>query len=178
MTSPSMPVRTSRSSLLGIIVTSTNRTSPPAGVQARPVATPGGGALGHLVEEARAAEVLHEVVGVIADGLALPSASRRATFAATVAISRSRLRTPASRVYPRTIWRMASGSNDSSSGDRPWAASCFGIRYCLAIPTFSSSVYPDSGRISIRSRSGTGIVSRVLAVAMNSTCDRSKGTPR
>ena len=41
ITSPSMPVRISRSSLLGIQVASTNSTSPPAGVQARPVATPG-----------------------------------------------------------------------------------------------------------------------------------------
>ena len=81
-------------------------------------------------------------------------------------------------MYRRTIWRRASGSTLTSSGARPWAASCFGIKYWRAIAIFSSSVYPESVSTSIRSRSGPGMVSRVLAVAMNSTCERSNATPR
>ena len=44
--------------------------------------------------------------------------------------------------------------------------------------TFSSSVYPASAMISIRSRSAGWIVPSWFDVAMNSTFDRSTGTSR
>ena len=46
------------------------------------------------------------------------------------------------------------------------------------ISSFSSSVYPARLMISIRSSNGPGTVSSMLAVAMNATRERSKGTPR
>ena len=44
--------------------------------------------------------------------------------------------------------------------------------------TFSESVYPQSGITSMRSSSGAGIASTLLAVQMKRTRERSKGTPR
>ena len=44
--------------------------------------------------------------------------------------------------------------------------------------TFSASVYPSSWISSIRSSSGPGMGSSTLAVAMNSTSDRSSSTSR
>ena len=82
------------------------RTSPPVGVQARPVATPGIlGAAALLGEDAAAAE---QLAGPLGRDLApcpstLPSATSRATLRQTVPIWRSRLRTPASRVYSSMI---------------------------------------------------------------------------
>ena len=60
----------------------------------------------------------------------------------------------------------------------PCASICFGVRYRLAIPSFSSSVYPDSEITSMRSSSAPGIVSSVFAVQMNSTFDKSNGRSR
>src|SRR5207247_2033984 len=78
MTSPSIPVSTRRSSLLGIIVTSTNRTSPPVGVQARPVATPGRAVRSTTSSKNRGtAQIIGEAVGGDAErpGLALREAA-------------------------------------------------------------------------------------------------------
>ena len=63
-------------------------------------------------------------------------------------------------------------------GFKPCALICFGIRYCCAILTFSSSVYPETSMTSILSRSGRGIVSMLFAVVMNITLDKSNGTSR
>jgi hypothetical protein len=52
------------------------------------------------------------------------------------------------------------------------------MRYFCAIMSFSSATYPDTSMISMRSRSGSGIVSVVLAVQMNNTFDRSTGTSK
>ena len=83
----------------GILVASTNRISPPTAVQATPVAMPiwsflrswslktFGGPRSRSTDWA-----------VITVGVFLPSATLRATLRQTEAISRSRLRTPASRV--------------------------------------------------------------------------------
>ena len=51
-------------------------------------------------------------------------------------------------------------------------------RWCLAIATFSSSVYPSMRMTSMRSNSGPGIVSATFAVVMNSTSLRSRSTSR
>jgi len=48
----------------------------------------------------------------------------------------------------------------------------------MAMDTFSFLVYPEISISSILSRRGAGMVERVLAVAMNSTSDRSYGTSR
>ena len=91
-------------------------TSPPTGVQARPVATPGW-RVRRLAsrEEARAAEQLaHARLGdrrAPADCRSSDSATWRATLRHTVPISRSRLRTPASRVYSRITVRSAASEN-------------------------------------------------------------------
>ena len=98
ITSPSWPVRISRP-LPGVAVASMNRMSPPTGVHASPVATPGmlvriatsssnGG--GPIMPERSPAE--------IAIGPVSPSAIRIAAWRSTRPISRSRFRTPASRV--------------------------------------------------------------------------------
>src|SRR5438552_3765239 len=96
MTSPSMPVRTSCSSLLGIMVASTKSTSPPVGVQASPVATPGWSVRSATSSKNRERPRYSvRLSGVIRTGSRWPSAIRRATFRATAAISRSRFLTPA-----------------------------------------------------------------------------------
>ncbi len=98
MTSPSWPVRISRP-LPGMRVASMNRMSPPTGVQASPVATPG-----MLVRIATSPskrarpEDSGQIVGPMPTCAALPSAIRIAALRSAAPISRSSLRTPASRV--------------------------------------------------------------------------------
>ena len=46
------------------------------------------------------------------------------------------------------------------------------------MPSFSSSVYPESEMTSMRSSRGPGIVSVLFAVQMNSTFERSNGKSR
>ena len=58
----------------------------------------------------------------------------------TSASRRSRLRTPASRVYSRMISRSALSVIVTTSPPSPCASICFGTRYRLAMPNFSSSV--------------------------------------
>ena len=76
-----------------------NSTSPPVPVTARPVATPGTGPLGRLEEELLAAQVAAHVA-VVDDqrGGHSPEAILVAALRSSLPISRSRLRTPASRV--------------------------------------------------------------------------------
>ncbi len=83
-----------------IRVASTNSTSPPAGVQARPVTTPGTRVRCSTSSSSKRGTPRNETTtsGVTRTGSALPSARRRATFRHNDAISRSRFRTPASRV--------------------------------------------------------------------------------
>ena len=69
-----------------------------------------------------------------------PSAMRRAAFRHMAASWRSICRTPASRVYSRMIVRSPLTVNVSCERLSPCAFSCFGTRYFLAIPSFSSSV--------------------------------------
>ena len=69
-----------------------------------------------------------------------PSATARATLRMTFAISRSRLRTPASCVYERTSSTIASSVIRMFRSDRPWFFICLGMRNRLPISIFSCSV--------------------------------------
>ncbi len=109
ITSPSWPVIVSLP-VPGIAVASMNRTSPPTGVQARPVATPGRlRPPPRLGEDEAAAEQLAGELRRDRDRLrsSRPRRSARASLRQTVPIWRSRLRTPASRVYSSMIARSA-----------------------------------------------------------------------
>ena len=78
-----------------------NRTSPPAGVHASPTATPGSFVRFSISSsrKRRRAEHLDDDIRRDHDrGESSPSARRRATLRQSAPISRSRLRTPASRV--------------------------------------------------------------------------------
>ncbi|EKD74533.1 MAG: hypothetical protein ACD_44C00416G0001 [uncultured bacterium] len=97
-----MPVKIKRSSFEGIIVASINKMSPPACVQANPVATPG-----RVVRSATSSKNLIDpnnsftFSGVIVFSVLFnlsPAAIRFAVFRHKAAILRSKLRTPASRV--------------------------------------------------------------------------------
>ncbi len=98
ITSPSWPVRISLPPP-GMRVASMNRMSPPTGVQARPVATPG-----TLVRMAisfskrTGPRIVSSSATPICFLAVAPSANSTATERSTRPISRSRLRTPASRV--------------------------------------------------------------------------------
>ena len=101
ITSPSWPV-TVRRPLPGMAVASMKRMSPPTGVQARPVATPGS-----LVRRLTSAVIRGRPrrsctrLTLTVKRLRRPfvaSTTSRASLRQTLPISRSRLRTPASRV--------------------------------------------------------------------------------
>jgi hypothetical protein len=99
MTSPSLPVSSS-SPLPGSTLTSMVSSSPPVSVHARPFATP--------MREVRSTGVSVKRCGptfagrssgaIVTPVASVPSALRRATLRHMRATSRSRLRTPASRV--------------------------------------------------------------------------------
>src|SRR6202521_5998299 len=99
MTSPSCPVRVSEP-VPAIREASMNSTSPPAGVHARPMATPGSFVRSSISSSRNlgAPSICTTTSGVISIDVSLPSARRRATLRQSDPISRSRLRTPASRV--------------------------------------------------------------------------------
>ena len=86
--------------LPGIAVASTNSTSPPTGVHASPVATPGSRVRRLTSGWKRGRPSSSRTRGAVTDSFfsSLPSATWRATLRQTEPISRSRLRTPASRV--------------------------------------------------------------------------------
>ena len=126
----------------GIAVASMNSTSPPTGVQARPVATPGRLVRRRASEKrlrrpsssrTRFAETDERPEGP-------PSAITRASLRQTVPICRSRLRTPASRVYSSMIARSAASENDACVAFRPFSRTCLGTRYRRAMWSFSSTV--------------------------------------
>ena len=89
---------------------------------------------------------------------------------------RSRLRTPASRVYSLTTLSIAPSVKRTRSAVSPCASSCAGTRWSRAIARLSFSVYPGSSITSMRSSSAGAIVESVLAVAMNITRERSNDT--
>ena len=68
------------------------------------------------------------------------------------------------------------GVNRTGVAARPAARFSAPARCVSAMSTFSSSMYPDRTMISSRSRSACGMRAVSLAVVMNSTSDRSKGS--
>ena len=112
MTSPSWPVIVSLP-VPGIAVASMKRTSPPTGVQARPVATPGRRVRRRCLgeEQAPAEQLAGQLRGDGPCPVEPPSATSRASLRQTVPIWRSRLRTPASRVYSSMIAGSAASVN-------------------------------------------------------------------
>ena len=179
MTSPSIPVRTSRSPVLGIMVTSTNNTSPPG---RRPGQTRRDTRAGNPSATSsknrgwpRYATTLSAVIGT--DSLC-PSANRRATFRATAAISHRRLHAGLAGVPPHDL---ADGFRLEGEPDR-WRGH--------ARPALSGSdiVWRSQFLLLVRVprqhqdlhavTQARGWASSVLAVAMNSTCDRSKDTAK
>ena len=98
ITSPSWPVRM-KSSLPSMRVTSTATTSPPTSVTTRPVAAPtwsSGSSSPYSKRAGPSSSVSLRVVTLVR--VVRPSATVRAILRMTLAISRSRLRTPASWV--------------------------------------------------------------------------------
>ncbi len=159
--------------------TSTKRMSPPVGVQARPVATPTSSASPSVSERFRGApRYFARLFGVTAKGPFSPSAIFRASFRHTWPISRSRFRSPASRVYSWMMARIALSLIVTFPRPIPFSSSWRGKRYFFAIASLSTSVYPDRWMISIRSLRAGGTGSMMFAVAMNRTFERSKGTFR
>ena len=69
-----------------------------------------------------------------------PSATKRAALRHTDAISRSRLRSPASLVYPSITARSAASVISSWPPSSPFSSSCFGRMWRLQIASFSSLV--------------------------------------
>src|SRR4029453_7816715 len=179
ITSPSWPVIVSLPEP-GIAVASMKRTSPPTGVHASPVATPGS-----FVRRRCSAQYLRgpsssraRFPAIFALPSTLPSRASRATFRHTVPIWRSRLRTPASRVYSSAIAFSAEAGNSICDGFSPFSSIWRGTRYWRAMWSFSSSVYPESWITSMRSWSGAGTVSSRFAVAMKRTSERSNSRSR
>ena len=122
-------------------VASTKRTSPPTGVTASPVATPGSDVrLRTSARKRGAPSQARTRRSSTRAPLRFPSAISRAILRQMAASSRSRFRTPASRVYSRTMWCRAFSEMVTCFLSSPCASSCFGTRYVRAIPTFSSSV--------------------------------------
>ena len=98
ITSPSWPVRISLPSP-GVRAASMKRMSPPTGVQARPVATPGLAVrMATSFSNRGAPRISTTSAGPISTFCTLPSAICTAAWRSTRPISRSSERTPASRV--------------------------------------------------------------------------------
>ncbi len=116
----------------GIAVASMKSTSPPTGVHARPVATPGRLVRRRASEKTRRrpsssrtsfAEIVRRFVA-----FTRPSAISRASLRQTVPIWRSRLRTPASRVYSSMIARSAASENVAWLAFSPFSRTWRGTR--------------------------------------------------
>ena len=98
-----------------------NSTSPPVPVTARPVATPGtavrSAASWKTFWRPSASRTIS--MSIATGASALPDAIRVAVLRRIVPSSRSRLRTPASRVYSETTWVSSSSEIETSSSSSP-----------------------------------------------------------
>jgi len=83
--------------------------------------------------------------GVMAKGPFSPSAIFRASFRHTWPISRSRFRSPASRVYSWMMAKIVLSLIVTLPRRIPFSSSWRGKRYFLAIASLSTSVYPGQG---------------------------------
>ncbi len=149
MTSPSWPVRVSPVPPVSASASeaSMKRTSPPAPVTARPVATPGTAVRRSAGSWAASGTWCGRPIRarscsapIAAGSSRSPSSVCAATLRSTRAIARSRFRTPASRVYSPASFRSAGSSTATSSSLRPARSSWRGSRWSRAMTTFSSSV--------------------------------------
>src|SRR5918992_807357 len=119
MTSPICPVTISLP-LPGIAVASTKRTSPPTGVTARPVATPGSDVrLRTSAGKRRRPSHVRTRRSSTRARWRFDSAISRAALRHSAAICRSSSRTPASRVYSRITRRRAFSVKVSCAFSRP-----------------------------------------------------------
>ena len=180
ITSPSWPVIVS-APLPGYAVASMKRTSPPTAVYASPVATPGSDVrLRTSPEKRRGAEPVAQQLVVDLDlRRACPVATCVAALRQTSAMRRSRLRTPASRVYSRMIVRSTLSESVScarSQAVRRRAASGRGSasRSRASRPRCSRR----AGSRPCGRAAAPGIVSSVFAVQMKSIFERSNGRSR
>ncbi len=114
----------------GIDVASMNRTSPPTGVQARPVATPGlfVRRRASLKTSRRPSSSRARLAETVTFFFRRPSARSRASLRQTVPIWRSRPRTPASRVYSSMIAFSAGSAKLICDGFSPFASIWRGTR--------------------------------------------------
>ena len=101
-----------------------------------------------------------------------------ATFLHIVEIFCSKALTPDSLVKLVIIFFITSSLILIKSGLKLCSFSCLGSKYLFAISNFSISVYPLSDIISILSSRGLGMVSRVFAVVINITFDKSNSYSR
>ena len=130
-----------KSSLPSMSVTSMAITSPPTSVTTSPVAAPIWSSDSSSPYSKRCGPRYSTSFLTSTTVLRLrPSATARATLRMTFAISRSRLRTPASWVYERTSSTIASSVMAIVFSVRPWFFICLGMRNRLPIPIFSVSV--------------------------------------
>src|SRR5215207_6998767 len=115
---------------------------PPALVTERPVATPGMAVRSAASWKNRCLPSASRTAATSTwiGGVTSPDAIRVAILRSALPSSRSRLRTPASRVYSVITLRIASSSMSTSSGRSPFRSRCRGHRYPVAIATFSSVV--------------------------------------
>ena len=130
ITSPSWPVRI-RFLPPGIFRASIKRMSPPVGVHARPVTTPGSPFLSLTSEKYTGGpRNFSTFFGVITIFLSesLPSAANVAIFLIIPPILRSRFLTPASRVYSLIIFMIAFFWKIMLKSLRPFSSFCLGIR--------------------------------------------------
>ena len=152
---------------------SINKMSPPTAVQANPVTTPATSFAMLLLWFRPAPKKVNKSLALMTtskvSSVAICFARDRTNFA----ICLSSPRTPDSLVYDNTTCSNAAFSISNCLAFNPCAASCFGIRCFFPISIFSSTVYPFTSMISIRSRSGPWMSLRLFAVAMKSTLDRS-----
>ena len=125
----------------GYAVASMKRTSPPTAVYASPVATPGSAVRRRAsAENLRAPSHSRTRSSSTLIFSVCPVATSVAAFRQSAAICRSRLRTPASRVYSEITSRSVLSGIVIRLFFRPCASICFGTRYRFAIPSFSSCV--------------------------------------
>ena len=138
ITSPSWPVSVSFP-VPGINVPSMKRISPPTGVHASPVTTPGTGSF--LASSCRITSfprISVEHIRLTTNGRsAVPDTIFSDTYRAILASCFLSHLTPASRVYFSMITFRASSSMMSLSASRPCSSSVFGSRWSFAMANFS-----------------------------------------
>ena len=112
-----------------IFVASMKRRSPPAAVQARPVATPGVSVRSAVsIQNFSGPRMISRSSGVMVRLVPEPFATSTATARQTSAMVRSRLRTPASRVKPVMSFERAGSVSSMLSIESPCSFTCFGMR--------------------------------------------------